>query len=1326
MWNSDKSQILPKDIDIRQSSSFSDNSISNYEEEHDVAVTDVEPSAINLSVLSASRRVSSTTESSGERKTSYAHSTESREMAMKRRFSKRGLKMREVEDSENDLGRQNQTDDEEDDEDQSQIGTQTAGDLRHTARSESKTTTTAPYRRHHERSRRVLTNSKFDFRQKSVADVHRNVRTEDQKKPDSKSAHPSIFSNILEEVDGDKVKVKSKGLSSTESLFSGMKAKLIATKKKNLDRNHSPHLHVKLMEAVKSGDKERLTKLLDQNTSFNLNKLDKRNMALLHYSALSNTDYIARELLQRGADLEVKNLDTQATPLHAAARMNSVDVVHVLLARCANVESRTITGATPLHIGARRGNMNVSRVLVTLGKANVNAKDSEEATPMHCAAMSGNRDLCNLLADHGADIRAKDVNYMTPLMKAVTSGHEDLIDLFLEWADRLGISLQAYLSDQDNESNSCLHLAVSKRRPTVIQRLLDHGVDVNVQKTNGMSPLHIAAINGSTTTAVLLLENGADLELKDNEGMTPLHRATLYNRVETMALFIHEGAVIDEVDDDGFTPLLCAAWKGHVSAGQLLLTRGAEVNFFDQYHKSAVHWAAEMDHLDFMEFFLDIAGKSLINVADVYEHTPLHYAAEIGNCEMIQLLIDYKAEGEVRDILEKTPIHVAAQSGYVNCVEELLRHTPALLNEDDRYGMTPLLTACFYGNHGAVRALLKMGADISNVNDDHQTALMLASANNHVETMSILIEHNCDIYAVDKNLNTALHLCCDAGHIAGANILIRAGADQSCSNDQGFTPLELAIEREQGEIAAAIIKSKDWRVAMQSKDEQMISPMKALIEKLPDVALLVMDRCVHRTSKDPVTMSYSMKFDYQYIDPGPDDVSTKANNSRYFAVRTMCQYGREKLLAHPLSQSILKRKWQRFGRILYYVDMTLYIAFLTLLTIYSMVSPVIIGLTASYVHPETNQALSCPVFNLTGNPELHHYLRYDEASDGFYYVNPTTAYLAYGILAYCMSIILGELVEMYVVRLKYFTDLGNFVDWGTLISALIFVFPPGRVPCNHNWNAGIWALFSSWMKFIMYFKGFKTTGLYVLMFVETLMSIIKAMSVYIMFVSAFANAFGMCFWQIYRFSSAERGIMSIFTMMLGELNKDDIFAPDVSLAPFGASAYALFFIFLFIMPIVLNNLTIGIAVGDIDGIKKKAFIRRNAVQSDYVYHLEAKFPLWLQRIIYQPENITKVSKGLRTNKIMAFFFPAEDDAFVEADDKSEPRTAEHVLDEMQGLKTSLASLKLMVKQQGDLLKSLADKEGVSTKVQDIVALSGFADDVVFNEHDNENDHESNA
>ena len=46
-------------------------------------------------------------------------------------------------------------------------------------------------------------------------------------------------------------------------------------------------------------------------------------------------------------------------------------------------------------------------------------------------------------------------------------------------------------------------------------------------------------------------------------------------------------------------------------------------------------------------------------------------------------------------------------------------------------------------------------------------------------------------------------------------------------------------------------------------------------------------------------------------------------------------------------------------------------------------------------------------------------------------------------------------------------------------------------------------------------------------------------------------------------------------MLLGEINKDDIFSPDFDLAPFHELVRVMFCFFLFLMPMVLANLTVG-------------------------------------------------------------------------------------------------------------------------------------------------------
>eukprot|EP00057_Strongylocentrotus_purpuratus_P001626 XP_001200336.2 PREDICTED: ankyrin repeat-containing protein At3g12360 [Strongylocentrotus purpuratus] len=216
-----------------------------------------------------------------------------------------------------------------------------------------------------ERSRKVISNSKFDFRQKNkssfvhiVNGTYPAATVEENGKVNQGFVDP-----VIEEEIRNVKKTK-------EGFFQDVKSKIQKTTKRNrLNKVYSPVLIVNLTEAVRNGDIKDMKNLLDENISFNVNKLDKNNLALLHHAAINNRDSIARELLRRGADVDVTELDIKATPLHAAARMNSADVAHVLLARCADVNKRTTSEMTPLHISARRGHVEVSTILVKSGKA---------------------------------------------------------------------------------------------------------------------------------------------------------------------------------------------------------------------------------------------------------------------------------------------------------------------------------------------------------------------------------------------------------------------------------------------------------------------------------------------------------------------------------------------------------------------------------------------------------------------------------------------------------------------------------------------------------------------------------------------------------------------------------------------------------------------------------------------------------------------------------------------------------------------------------------------------------------------------------------------
>jgi ankyrin repeat protein len=125
---------------------------------------------------------------------------------------------------------------------------------------------------------------------------------------------------------------------------------------------------------------------------------------------------------------------------------------------------------------------------------------------------------------------------------------------------------------------------------------------------------------------------------------------------------------------------------------------------------------------------------------------------------------------------------------------EKLAATGANLNARDSHGRTPLHVATFARQRGAVRALMKAGADINLLENDRYDGVTIAAVADDEETLRVLLSLGASAKQVTSRYDgTALIAAAHLGHDGVVRQLIAAGAPLDHVNNLHWTAVIEAI-----------------------------------------------------------------------------------------------------------------------------------------------------------------------------------------------------------------------------------------------------------------------------------------------------------------------------------------------------------------------------------------------------------------------------------------------------------------------------------------------------------------------------------------------------
>ena len=325
-------------------------------------------------------------------------------------------------------------------------------------------------------------------------------------------------------------------------------------------------------------------------------------------------------------------------------------------------------------------------------------------------------------------------------------------------------------------------------KAVALTETINKQIDAQVEAV--LRGLNIKRLVAKKTAEALQAQVGAAAPKKEAASSSTAAPATASEAEEVkriQAMIKDSPDLINAKDATGgaYTPLHMAANRGQLVVAQFLLANGAEVD-----------------------------AKNNSN------ETPLHVAARGGHKAMVELLLSHKANVKAADNNGQTPLHMAAGNGFRSVAEVLLAHG-ADVNAKTGTGSTPLLMAAANGFRSVAELLLAHGADpnasTTDVRSSSQvryigTPLHVAAVRGDVALMELLLANKSNISAATGYGRTPLDVAAGAGNLAIASTLLSHGADVNAKNSgtdsKGWTPLHYAVNSNQKEMVALLLKNK--------------------------------------------------------------------------------------------------------------------------------------------------------------------------------------------------------------------------------------------------------------------------------------------------------------------------------------------------------------------------------------------------------------------------------------------------------------------------------------------------------------------------------------
>lgn len=270
------------------------------------------------------------------------------------------------------------------------------------------------------------------------------------------------------------------------------------------------HHHHALMTAIETGNTQKIEKLISKGYDVNADTGYGQNMLTLCFyytpekmrlfpskpeprinpSEIEERIYLMLEILiDNGANINTVDSHNKSA-LFIAAELGQNRIAKMLIEKGADTNLKSMLYSTPLHqASGYRGSSEMVKLLIENG-ADVNAKDSKGNTPLYNAIDAARVSIAKILLENGADINAKNYLGKTALMHALELSYMNAEHLAS--VVNLLIKNRANVNAKDTNGNSPLHCSMLLGKLEIVETLLQNGANIDAKNNDGKTALNLA------------------------------------------------------------------------------------------------------------------------------------------------------------------------------------------------------------------------------------------------------------------------------------------------------------------------------------------------------------------------------------------------------------------------------------------------------------------------------------------------------------------------------------------------------------------------------------------------------------------------------------------------------------------------------------------------------------------------------------------------------------------------------------------------------------------------------------------------------------------